>query len=128
LEVLFNSVIRALAKAGLFRAKVAGIVDGTDLETTAQYKGCGQVTRKRKLTDKHDQAREIEVMVYGWKVIVLIDTRTTISLAVTMVKIQEHEGLSLRALITQTRTNLAGSARLHKVVFDLGFLAGTDPW
>jgi hypothetical protein len=26
------------------------------------------------------------------------------------------------------RTNLAGHARLHKVVFDGGFLAGTDLW
>jgi Transposase DDE domain len=128
LEGLFNGVIRALAKAGLFRAKVTGIVDGTDLETTAQYEGCGQVTRQRKLTDKHGQVREIEVTVYGWKVIVLIDARTKIPLAVTVVPIQEHEGLSLRALVTQARTNLAGYARLHKVVFDQGCLAGTDRW
>jgi hypothetical protein len=49
---LFNGVIRALAQAEVFRAKVTGIVDGTDLETTAQNEGCGQVTRKRKLTGK----------------------------------------------------------------------------
>lgn len=128
LEALFNGVIRALAKAGLFRAKVTGIVDGTDLETTAQYEGCGQVTRTRKLTDKHGKVREIEVTVYGWKVIVMIDALTKIPLAVTVVPIQEHEGLSLRALVTQARTNLAGYARLHKVVFDRGFLAGTDLW
>jgi Transposase DDE domain len=128
LEALFNGAIRALAKAGVFQAKVTGIVDGTDLETTAQYEGCGQVTRKRKLTDKHGKVREIEVTVYGWKVIVLIDAATKIPLAVQVVPIQEHEGLSLRALVTQARTNLAGAARLHKVVFDRGFLAGTDLW
>lgn len=128
LETLFNGAIRALAKAGVFQAKVTGIVDGTDLETTAQYEGCGHVTRKRRLTDKHGKVREIEVTVYGWKVIVLIDAATKIPLAVQVVPIQEHEGLSLRALVTQARTNLAGAARLHKVVFDRGFLAGTDLW
>ena len=128
LEALFNGVIRALAQAGVFAAKVTGIVDATDLETTAHYEGCGQVTRKRKITDKRGQVHEIEVTVYGWKLIVLIEARTKIPLAATVVPIQEHETLSLRALITQARTNLAGHARLHKVVFDKGFLDGVDLW
>ena len=34
LEALFNGVIRALAQAGVFRKRVTGIADGTDLETT----------------------------------------------------------------------------------------------
>jgi hypothetical protein len=128
LEGLFNRVIRALAKAGVLAAKVTGIVDATDLETTAQYEGCGQVTRKRKITDKRGHVHEIEVTVYGWKLIVLIEARTKIPLAAKVVPIQEHETLSLRALVTQARTNLAGHARLHKVVFDKGFLDGVDLW
>jgi hypothetical protein len=128
LETLFNGVIRALAKQGVFGAKVTGIVDATDLETTAQYEGCGQVTRKRKLTDKRGKVHEIEVTVYGWKLIVLIDAGTKIPLAAQVVPIQQHETLSLRALVTQARTNLAGHTRLHKVVFDRGFLDGVDLW
>jgi hypothetical protein len=31
-------------------------------------------------------------------------------------------------VVTQARANLAGAARLHKVVFDRGFLDGTDLW
>ena len=94
LEALFNGVIRALAKGGVFAAKVTGIVDATDLETTAQYEGCGQVTRKRKVTDKRGKVHEIEVTVYGFKLIVLIEARTKIPLAATVVPIQEHEMLS----------------------------------
>ena len=86
LETLFNGVIRALAKQGVFGAKVTGIVDATDLETTAQYEGCGQVTRKRKLTDKRGKVHEIEVTVYGWKLIVLIDAGTKIPLAAQVVR------------------------------------------
>src|SRR5919197_4824599 len=128
LEALFNGVIRALAKGRVFAAKVTGIVDATDLETTAQYEGCGQVTRTRKIMDKRGKVHEIEVTVYGWKLIVLIEARTKIPLAATVVPIQEHETLSLRALVTQARTNLASHARLHKVVFDKGFLDGVDLW
>jgi Transposase DDE domain len=128
LEALFNGVIRALAQAGVFAAKVTGIVDATDLESTEHYEGCGQVTRKRKITDKRGKVHEIEVTVYGWKLIILIDARTKMPLAAQVVPIQEHETLSLRALVTQARTNLAGHARLYKVVFDKGFLDGVDLW
>lgn len=56
------------------------MLDGTDLETTAQYEGCGQATRRRKVTDKGGKVGEIEVTVYGWKLIVLIEATTKIGL------------------------------------------------
>jgi len=128
LEVVFNGSIRALATAGVFGAKVTGIADGTDLETTACYTGCGQVTRNVRIEDKQGQVHEIEVTVYGWKVLLLIDAATKIPLAVKVGKIHEHEALWTRALVTQARMNLAGAARLHKVIFDKGFLDGSTLW
>jgi hypothetical protein len=128
LETLVNGVIRALAKAGMCAAQVGGIVDATDLETTAQYEGCGRVTRQRRITDTHGKEHESEVTVDGWTLIVLIEAGTTIPMAATVVPIQAHETLSLRALVTQARTNLASHARLHKVVVDRGFLDGGDLW
>jgi hypothetical protein len=47
-------------------------------------------------------------------------------LAITVVPIREPEVLSMRALVTQARTNLAGFARLQKLVFDRGFWDGAD--
>jgi hypothetical protein len=117
-----------LATAGVFSKKVTGMADGTDLETTERYAGCGQATHKRRIADKRGKVHEIEVTVYGWKVLLLIDAVTTIPLAVKVVQIQEHEALWTRALVTQAGANLAGSARLHKVVFDKACLAGTDLW
>jgi hypothetical protein len=128
LETVFNGAIRALAQAGVFGAKVTGIMDGTDLETTERYTGCGQVTRTVRIEDTRGQVHTIEVTVYGWKVLLVIDAVTKIPLAVKVGKIQEHETHWTRALITQARANLAGYARLHKVVFDKGFLDGTDLW
>jgi hypothetical protein len=49
-------------------------------------------------------------------------------LAVKVVQIQAHEALWTRAVVTQARTNGAGSARLHKLVFERGVLAGPDRW
>jgi hypothetical protein len=63
LEAVFNGAIRALAHAEVFSAMVTGIVDGTDLETTARYHGCGHVTRGVRIEDMRGQAREIEVTV-----------------------------------------------------------------
>ena len=127
LESVFNGAIRALARAGVFEAQVTGIVDGTDLETTEHYTGCGQVTRKRRIEDTRGQAHEIEVTVYGWKLVVLI-AGTKSPVAGQVGPIHEHEVRSRRALVTQARTNLAGHARLHKDVFDKGFWDGVDLW
>lgn len=108
LEALFNGVIRALAKAGVFGKRVTGSADGTDLETTARDQGCGQATRKRRLEDKRGKMHEIEVTVYGWKALLLIDAVTKMPLAVNVVQMQEHEALWTRALVTQARAHVAG--------------------
>ena len=115
-------------RRGSLAPEVTGIADGTDLETTERYRGCGQVTRKVRIEDKRGRVHEIEVTVYGWKVLLLIDAATKIPLAVKVGQIQEHEALWTRALVTQARMNLAGHARLHKVVFDQGFWDGTELW
>ncbi len=86
------------------------------------------VTRKRKITDKCGQGHAIEVTVYGWKLIGLIEARTKIPLAAKVVPIQARETLSLWALVMQARTNLAGHACLHQVVFDKGFVDGIELW
>jgi hypothetical protein len=128
LAVLLNRTIRALAHAGSFGARVTGIVDAPDLETTVHYEGCGQVTRQRKRTDKRGKVHEGEVTMYGWKLIVLIAACTKSPLAAQVAKIHEHETRFWRALISQAQANLAGYVRRHKVVFDRGFLDGTALW
>ena len=128
MEAFFNGVVQDLAKARVFAQQVTGILDGTDLETTARYEGCGQATRKRKITDKRGKVREIEVTVYGWKLLVMIEVRTKLPLAAKVVPIQDHEATLTRELVSQARANLAPHARLSRVVFDRGFLDGADLW
>jgi hypothetical protein len=89
-----------MAKAGIVGAEGTGIIDATDWETTTRDKGCGQVTRQRRVTDKRGHVHEIEVTVYGWKPIVLLDAASKIPLAVKVVPIHENEVLSRRAMVT----------------------------
>ena len=128
LEAVFNGSIRALAKAGVFGAKVSGHCRWHGSGDHSALHGCGQVTRTVRSEDTRGRMHEIEVTVYGWKVFLLIDAATKMPLAVNVGQIQEHEALWTRALVTQARLNLQGYARLHKVVFDKGFLDGTTLW
>jgi hypothetical protein len=121
LKAVFNGSIRAVAKAGVFGATVTGSADGTALETTERYTGCGQVTRTVRIEDKGGRRHESDVTVYGWKVLLWIDAATKIPLAVKVGQIQEREALWTQALVTQARLNLQGDARLHKLIFDKGF-------
>jgi hypothetical protein len=128
LEAVCHGAMRALAKAGVFGAKVTGIADGTELETTARDVGCGQVTRTVRLEETRGRGHAIEVTVYDGQVLLVIDATTKIPLAVKVGPIDEPETHWTRALVTQARSHLAGDARLHQVVFDQGCLDGPDRW
>ena len=92
-----------LGHGGVFGAKVTGIADGTDLETTARYPSDGQVTRQVRIEDKRGRVHESEGTLDGQKVLLLIAAATTIPPAVKVAKIQAHEALWTRAWVTQDR-------------------------
>jgi hypothetical protein len=128
MDACLNGVVQDLAKAGVFVRQVTGMLEGTARETTARYEGGGQVTRKRKITDKRGKGRAIEVTVYGWKRLVLIEARTKIPLAAKVVQIQDHEALFTRDRVTQARTTLADHACLRRMLLDRAFVDGADLW
>jgi hypothetical protein len=128
LEAVFNGSLRALAHAGVVGAQVTGRADGTALETTDRDRDGGQVTRQVRIEDTRGQGHEIEVTVYGWKVLWLIEAATKIPLAVTVGQSQAPETPWTRALVTQAQAHWAGQARLQTVVCDQGVLDGPDLW
>jgi len=90
LQGVCNGAICALAKARIFGAKVTGMMDGTNLESTERYSGCGQMTRPVRIEDTRGQVHAIEVTVYGWKVLLMIEAVTKLALAVKVEMGQEH--------------------------------------
>jgi hypothetical protein len=111
LEALFHGAMRALANAGVCGAKVTGIADGTDLQTTEPYTGGGRVPRNVRLEEKRGRVHEMEVSVYGWKILLLIDAVTKIPLAVKGGPIAEHGTHGTRAAVTQAQANRGDRAR-----------------
>jgi hypothetical protein len=82
LQGVCHGAIRAFAKAGVVGAKVTGMMDGTNLEAIERYSGGGQMTRPVRIEDTRGQVHAIEVTIYDWKVLLMIDAVTKMPLAV----------------------------------------------
>ncbi len=120
----YNGCILCLAAAGLFPALVAVILDGSEIETTEKYRGRGKAKREEKFKDKAGQWRVRDVVVYGWKVLVVLEASTRIPLAVKVVQIQESEGNYTLEMLALAQANLGPSSRIIKVLLDRGYLDG----
>jgi len=129
MEALLNGVVHKLAAFGIFAKEIAVVIDGSRLETTEKFKGRGCLRLERRGKEKGTgRFVTIEVFLFGWKVIVLMDIRTRIPLAAKVVKIQEYEGAFLLPLLRQAQANLGEDARIVKVVADRIYLDGEDLW
>ena len=129
MEALLNGIVHCLAAFGIFAKEIAVVIDGSKLETTAKFKGRGCLRLERRVKEKGTgRLVIIEVFLFGWKVIVLMDIRTRIPLAAKVVKIQEYEGAYLLPLLRQAQANLGEYARIVKVVADRIYLDGEDLW
>src|SRR5258708_1771068 len=129
MERLFNQMVQLLARRGMFKGSLLVALDGSKLPTPQSYEGCGKLkqTRKVKVKGQPEAATE-EYYVYGWKVLVLIEVRTRLPLAMKLVKIQEYEGRWLIPLLEQAQRNLGEQAHIETVVIDRGYLDGEDLW
>jgi hypothetical protein len=121
---LFNGTIHCLAAAGVFASAIMAAVDGTRIETTRHYKGCGclSVTR-RKRTRAGGWVAVVELL-FGWRLIALVDLTTLIPVAIKIVQIQEHEAPHLLDLLHQAQQNLAPYSRIATLVIDRAYVDG----
>ena len=129
MESLFNQMVQLLARRGFFTGKLLVALDGSKLPTPESYEGCGKLkqTRSVKIKGQKEAATE-EYYVYGWKVLVLIEVRTRLLLAMKLVKIQDYEGKWLIPLLEQAEHNLGSAATISGIVIDRGYLDGADLW
>jgi hypothetical protein len=106
LEHLFNGTIHCLAAFGVFMAEVMVAVDGTRVATTQFFRGCGCLKVNKRKRNRQGIKVEFVELVFGWRLIALIDLTTLIPLAIKIVQIQEHEAPYLLELVRQAQTNL----------------------
>lgn len=126
---LFDGVVRLLVGVVGLRGDLTVALDGSKVETTAKFTGRGCLTVIRKVKER-ETGRTVEVakLLFGWKVLVLIEVRTRLPLAMKVGKIQDYEGQWLVPLVKQAQQNLGEHARIGKVVVDRGYLDGEDLW
>jgi hypothetical protein len=125
---LFNTAVRCLAAQRMFPARVTLALDPTDIETSARFGGAGSVTRRKKLRGRTGRMTTVETRVYGFRLIVVMETSTRIPVAAKLVQIQENGIAHWRELISQARANLAGYATVDTIVADREFVDGEIMW
>lgn len=124
LERLFNGTIHCLAAFGVFMAEVMVAVDGTPVVTPATYSGCGCQRKKRLRRNRAGVEVKEVVLMFGWRLIVLVDLVTLIPLALKMVQIQSHEAPYLLELVRQAQRNLEPYSRIRWLVVDRAYVDG----
>ncbi len=124
LEHLFNGTIRCLAAFGVFMAEVMIAVDGTQVVTTRRFRACGCLAVTRRKRNRQGMWVEFVELVFGWRLIALIDLTTLIPLAIKIVQIQEHEAPYLLELVRQAQANLEPYSRIRWLVVDRAYVDG----
>jgi hypothetical protein len=128
LEAVGHGRMWAVAQAGVVGATVTGRADGPDLETTAHDPGCGPGPRTGRSAATRGRRHASAGTVDGWTVLLLSAAATKMPLAVNGGQRPAHAARWTRALVTQARRHLQGSARRHQVVVDPGVWHGPTRW
>lgn len=128
LVAVFNAVVRALARRGLFPKEVRASLDSTSEEVVPSFKGAGRVRKKVKAQSRARRPRQVEVSVFGFKLWYLMEVETGLPLAFYFDTIEKPENEHAQAVIDQARANLKGYSRLVQVALDRGFLDGDLLW
>lgn len=124
LEELFNGTIHCLAAAHIFGPEVRAAVDGTQVKTTKRFKGRGCLKVSERQCKRDGTVVEIVKLVYGWRLIALIDLTTLIPLAIKIVQIQQHEAPYILDLVAQAQRNLAPYSQITTLVVDRAYVDG----
>jgi len=109
-------------------AKILAILDTTDIETTQKFKGAKSVTRKKRIKDKTGKEREIEITIYGFKLLVLYHYQSKIPIAAKLININEQGNKYTQEIIQIAKNNLGNACQIKCVVMDKEFLDGEDLW
>ena len=124
LMTLFNGSIHCLAAFGVFMAEVMVAVDGTRIVTTPTFAGCGCLKVEEHRRDRKGADVVVVKLLFGWRLIALLDLLTLIPLVIRIVQIQDHAAPYLVDLVQQAQANLAPHSRIVRLVVDRAYVDG----
>jgi hypothetical protein len=125
-DFLLREAVRALVEHKLIRGRTY-ILDATDLPTTKQYKGCGvKKVVRREWNSKEGKEVEVVKVVYGYKLLVLLEAGHKIVVAARVVKINEHEKNFTKDMVKEAQRRTDGKVKV--LLVDRGFIDGVLLW
>ena len=130
LERVFNKIISILAAHSFFPRKIKVLLDASDLESTEQCEGRGQVTKEKapELRRRRGRIKKIRVTVFGFKIWVIWDPNSRLPIAMRFATIETHDVILAKEVIAQAITNLGEHAKIVSIAMDRGFMDGKLLW
>jgi len=129
LDYLLQETVKCLVKRKLlWRSNGHYALDGSDLPTSAKFKGRGKRTIMRRKRTKDGDLVEIPETVYGFKLLIVYEVKLRLVVAVKVVQIQRHESNYTLELARQAQTNLGVEHPIKVLLMDRGFLDGQTLW
>lgn len=130
LENFFNKVVAILAAHSFFPKNVHAILDSSEIESTEQCKGCGQVKKEKSpdLRQRKKRIRKVFEIVFGFKIWVVWDPNSRLPLSMRFATIDVNDTQLAREVIQQAITNLGHQTKIVSIAIDRGFMDGALLW
>lgn len=130
LENIFNKTITILAANNFFPKKVHALLDASEIQSTEQCEGCGQVKKEKapELRRRKGRIRKVFEIVFGFKIWVVWDPNSRLPLAIRFTTINIDDTKLAKEVIQQAITNLSDHAKITSIAIDRGFMDGILLW
>lgn len=126
-EYVLNATVKLLSKKRFLKSSTF-ILDSTDLFLSRQIEGAGcKKYKEYKYDRKEKKLIEFDVIRYGFKLIVLLESKSMIIVAAKFARINEHESKYTLQLLDQGMKNI-GNHKIELLLIDNAFMDGKTLW
>lgn len=127
IEYVLNATVKLLSQKRFLKSSTF-ILDSTDLFLPRQIEGAGcKKYKEYKYDRKEKKIIEFEIIRFGFKLIVLLESKSMIIVAAKFAKINEHESNYTLPLLDQARKNI-GNHKIKLLLIDNAFMDGQTLW
>lgn len=116
-----DGIVREQSRQGMQFGKIYAL-DSTIIQTSENYPGAGKTSR-----EKESCKGSSPEYIYGFKLFVVYDIKTRITVAMHIVSAEEADSKYLFHMVEKAEQNL-GKGKIEIIVVDRGFIDGHNLW